>query len=170
MLSGNLTKSGNGALIVNGTSSGAGTVAVTAGTLGGDGIVSGSTTIGSGATITRGRPERFASLSFSDDLSSCAGSTWLVDFVAGAVDFVSVGDTLNLGGSLSIIDDNSWTPLSVYNIASFNTLGGLNRFSNAFNDGDRVGNFTVNYGTVNAGYITSPRFRSPGRSGFSGSP
>jgi hypothetical protein len=109
-----------------------------------------------------------ASLSFADDLSVGAGSTWLVDFVAGAVDFVSVGDTLNLGGALSITDDNSWTPLSVFNIAGFNTLGGMNRFSNAFNDGDRVGNFTVNYGTVNAGYITLTAIPEPGTLGLLG--
>jgi hypothetical protein len=91
-----------------------------------------------------------------------------VDFVAGAADFVSVGDTLNLGGALSVIDDNSWTPLSVYNIASFSTLGGFNRFSNAFNDGDRVGNFTVNYGTVNSGYITLTAVPEPGTLGLLG--
>jgi autotransporter-associated beta strand protein len=168
VLSGNLTKAGGGALLVNGTSTGTGTVSVTAGTLGGDGVVSGSTTIGTGATLTAGTAGTVASLSFSDDLSVGAGSTWLVDFVAGAADFVSVGDTLNLGGALSVIDDNSWTPLSVYNIASFSTLGGFNRFSNAFNDGDRVGNFTVNYGTVNSGYITLTAVPEPGTLGLLG--
>lgn len=168
VLSGNLTKAGSGALLVNGTSTGTGTVSVTAGTLGGDGIISGATTIGSGAAITAGTAGTVASLSFADDLSVGAGSTWLVDFIAGTVDFVSVGDTLNLGGSLSITDDNSWTPLSVFNIAGFNTLGGMNRFSNAFNDGDRVGNFTVNYGTVNAGYITLTAIPEPGTLGLLG--
>jgi autotransporter-associated beta strand protein len=168
VLSGNLTKAGSGALLVNGTSTGTGTVSVTAGTLGGDGIISGATTIGSGAAITAGTAGTVASLSFTDDLSVGAGSTWLVDFIAGTVDFVSVGDTLNLGGSLSITDDNSWTPLSVFNIAGFNTLGGMNRFSNAFNDGDRVGNFTVNYGTVNAGYITLTAIPEPGTLGLLG--
>lgn len=168
VLSGSLTKSGNGALIVNATSTGSGAVSVTAGTLGGNGTISGATTIGSGATITAGTAGTVDSLAFSDDLSAGAGSTWLVDFVSGAADFVSVADTLNLGGSLSIFDDNSWTLSTVYNIASFNTLGGANRFSNAFNDGDQVGNFLVHYGTVNAGYITLTAVPEPGTLGLLG--
>lgn len=163
ILKGDNTYSGNtsitnGTLLANntlGSATGSGNVTVGNGaTLGGSGgTIDGFTELQSGATLTGGTDGTVGSLAFSGDLTANAGSTWLVDFVSGAADFIDVQNgVLTLGGAISLVADGSWLTGQPYVIATYGTLSGT--FSNALMDGDPVGSFVINYGSGTNGSIT----------------
>lgn len=165
-----------GTLLVNGDhSSATGGVTVNSGaTLGGTGTIGSNTTIASGATITSGTATGvadFASgnyLSFSENLTVSAGSTWLVNLVQdldGSADFVNTGGALNIAGAnLSVAFSGDYTYGNQYQIARYGSLS--SQFAGLTNDaffdiGGRQ--YQINYGTGGAGgYITLTAVPEPG--------
>jgi len=165
-----------GTLLVNGDhSSATGGVTVNSGaTLGGTGIIGSDTTIKSGATLTGGTATTVASftsgayLSFTENLTAEAGSTWLVNLVQdldGSADFIDVGGTLDINGAnLNIAFTGDYTYGNEYRIARYGSLS--SQFAGLGNDaffdvGGRQ--YQINYGTGGAGgYITLTAVPEPG--------
>lgn len=168
VLGGDLTKSGQGALYFNGTTSGAGNVIVAAGTFGGNGTITGNTTIQTGATLTGGTVGGVDSLDFNGDLTLAAGSTWLVDLVettSGISDSINVGGLLTLGNSeLDLALSGTFSGGS-YVIANFGTLSGT--FNNLA-EGDFIGDYQISYGVTTANAITLTAVPEPGTLGLLG--
>jgi autotransporter-associated beta strand protein len=88
-----------GSLLVNGVIS---SVSVTAGTLGGNGMIGGAPIIPAGATLSPGTS--VGALSFSNSLSLSAGSTTFMEISKAPLtnDQVRAGTTLTYGGTLSV--------------------------------------------------------------------
>ena len=165
-----------GTLLVNGDhSSATGEVTVNSGaTLGGIGTIGSDTTIASAATITSGTATGvadFASgnyLSFSENLTASAGSTWLVNLVQdldGSADFIDVGGALDIAGAnLDVAFSGDYTFGNEYRIARYGSLS--SQFAGLANDaffdvGGRQ--YQINYGTGGAGgYITLTAVPEPG--------
>ncbi|MDF1824780.1 MAG: autotransporter-associated beta strand repeat-containing protein [Verrucomicrobiales bacterium] len=157
----NLAKDDAGTWLLNGTNTYTGTTTVNGGTLGGTGSIAGGlTTVKSGATITAATDGTTGTFAIgSGGLDMEAGSTWLVDLVQGtSVDLITVGGTLNLNNANLVLNDSNFSDDgSIHNIASYSTLGAtrFNGFSeNAFVTGQNGGTYRINYGTVNANFIT----------------
>lgn len=174
-LDGLLTKSGDGALFIESTVTGTGTLNVSSGKLGGTGdFASGTTTtIASGSTLHVGNAvDDLESMGFST-LNIQTGSTWLVDLVHGtnnSSDSISVGN-LNLGGALNInyVTGGSFVWGTTYQIASYSVLGSgpLGTFSNDIGGNITVGDYTwqVDY---TGGAITLTAVPEPGTLGLLG--
>ncbi|MCB1203857.1 MAG: autotransporter-associated beta strand repeat-containing protein [Verrucomicrobiae bacterium] len=170
VLSGNLEKSGTGALYVNSTSTGTGAVTVSAGTMGGTGTISGATTVQNGSFLTGGTDGTVGTLTFGGDLTMDAGSTWLVDLIQdvnGSSDLIGVASgALNLNSaSLSLALSGAFTADNVYTIATFNSLAGT---FNGLSEGSIISNYRINYGTVTSGAITLTAVPEPGTLGLLG--
>jgi len=172
---GDLTKTGAGTLFINSDSnSGTGTTTVLAGTLGGNGTITGDTTIGAAATITAGTignsPMDVGTLTFYGDLNT-AGGTWLIDLVqGGSADNITVtSGALNIAGAnLAPINfSGTFTGFASYEIATYatgqlsGTFAGL--ADGAFVDPGQL--YYINYGT-NA--ITLTAVPEPGTLGLLG--
>ena len=170
---GNLTKSGDGVLLMNDTSTGAGTTTVAAGTLGGTGTISGDTTINSGATLTGGTVGGTGNLTFTGNLTAASGSIWLVDLVQnvnGSSDSITVGGNLAIAGSVfTEAFTNTFTYGNKYTIATYTgTQSGVFDYSGAWNDNtERTiggGQYLIKY--ADAGAITLTAVPEPGTLGF----
>jgi len=152
-----------GTLLVNnvsGSGTGTGLVSVeNGGTLGGSGfIVSTKTTVESGGNISPGNPGvdgGVGTLTFTGDLETKTGSTWLIDIVQnedGKSDRVAVSGVLTIAGS--ILDLNfaeSFTNGHVYTIASYGSLVG--EFDGWAQDAVIL-NYRIDYGSGPNGVIT----------------
>ncbi len=161
-LTGDLTKSGDGALYFDSSSTGSGQVIVAAGTLGGIGTVSGDTTISSGAVITGGTVGTVGTLTFSGDLTLESGSTWLVDLVEtnpNDADKIAVSGLLELGGSFLDLNAVGTYSANNYVIATF---GNLNGTFDGLDEGDVIGNYFISYGVSTANAITLTAVPEPG--------
>ncbi len=162
VLTGDLTKSGDGALYINSTSTGSGQVLVNAGTLGGTGTISGNTSVASGAVLTGGTVGTTGTLNFNGAVSMASGSTWLVDLVettSGDSDRIIVAGLLSLGNSeLDIALTGTFSGGS-YIIATFGTLSGT--FNN-LDEGDYIGDYRISYGIETANSITLTAVPEPG--------
>lgn len=188
---GGLNKSGPGTLILGGDNLYTGTTEVEAGTLrvngnqsaadgpvfvrsgatlAGTGVLGGDTTLDSGAFLNAGNGTAPGLLTFEDDLTLAAGSTWLVDLVhGGTADRINVNGHLTLGGSLSIAATGGFLHDATYFIAGYGSLGG-NGFSNdiAWNpslltgriDGGNGTYWDINYN--NGGVISLTAVPEPG--------
>jgi hypothetical protein len=154
-----------GTLLANnttGSATGTGTVAVNTGaTLGGTGTISGATTINSGATLTGATAGTRGTLSFGNNLTASAGSTWLVDLVGGLgnnqSDRINVGGSLGLAGNLLIADTGTWTLGESFQIAQY--IGGISGTFSGLAEGSNVwgtsgGQYQISYGTGPSGFVT----------------
>ena len=176
VLSGDNTYSGGTSvegttLLVNNTSgSGTGTGDVTVGntgTLGGTGTIGGDlTTVGAGGRLSAGVPGvagGVGTLTFSEALTTEAGSTWLVDIVQdqnGVSDRVNVGGALNLDGASFLPNfTGDFTNGHVYTIASYGSLSGT---FDGWADGAVISNYQISYGSGTAGVITLTAVPEPG--------
>lgn len=174
VLTGDLTKTGDGALYIDSTTSGSGTVTVAEGTFGGTGTITGATTVESGAYLTGATDGTTGTLTFSNNLTTEAGSIWLVDLVqgvSGPTDLISVGGALDLSGSsLNISFGGAFVEYEVYTIATYGT--GLTGAFSGLSEGAFVdpGNlYRISYGTGGAGgAITLTAVPEPGTLGFLG--
>ena len=181
VLNGNLGKTGDGSLLLNGATSGSGSFAVEDGTLGGDGIVTGDVLVSAGAQITAGSVgaidaplmSDIGSLSIGGDLAMSAGSTWLIDLVqgtTGSADRIDVGDVLNLSSSNLVINfGGSFEPDKVYTIATYGTslTGTFNGLAEgAFVDPGNL--YFINYGSGPGGAITLTAVPEPATAGLLG--
>ncbi len=152
-----------GTLLVNnlsGSGTGTGLVSIeNGGTLGGAGfIVSTKTTVESGGNISPGNPgvdSGVGTLTFTGDLETKTGSTWLIDIVQnenGKSDRVAVSGVLTIAGS--ILDLNfaeTFTNGHVYTIASYGSLVG--EFDGWAQDAV-ISNYRIDYGSGPNGIIT----------------
>ena len=140
------------------------------GTLGGTGTISGNTVVQSGANLTGGTEGGIGTLTFSGNLTTDSGSTWLIDLVQdvnGSSDLIDVNGTLlDLGGaSLSLMTSGSYTLGNSYTIATFNSLAGT---FNGLSEGAIISGYQINYGTATAGTITLTTVPEPGTLGLLG--
>lgn len=170
-LNGALAKTGEGALIVDATTTGTGTVTVSAGTLGGTGTISGATTVQGGAALAGGTIGGLGTLTFSGDLTADSGSTWLIDLVQdvdGSSDRITVLGDLELNNAtLSLATTGAYMMDNVYTIASYSSLSGTGTF-NGLSEGAIISGYQINYGTVTAGAITLTAVPEPGTLGLLG--
>jgi autotransporter-associated beta strand protein len=126
---GGLTKIGTGVLLLNGTNSYSGTTLVNAGTLGGNGLISGPVSIGASGTIAPG--SSIGTLTINNSLT-LAGTTFAeVNKANLTSDLVNVLTDANYGGTL-VISNVSATPLAGGEVFQlFNVSGAKNgNFSN----------------------------------------
>lgn len=171
VLDGTLTKSGDGALYINSTTSGSGLVQVNDGTFGGTGTISGNTTIGADATLTAATTGTTGALTFSGDLTLVSGSTWLIDLVENnplGVDRINVIGNLNLGGATLDFRPTDTFSGNNYVIATFGNGPTLGSTFAGLAEGDTIGNYTISYGAVTAGAITLTAVPEPGTLGLLG--
>jgi len=167
VLTGALTKTGDGALYVNSTTSGTGAINVTDGTFGGTGTISGNTTIGSGAVLTGGTDGTVGTINFNGTLTNNTGATWLIDLVSdvnGSADQINLGiGSLNLNdAALNLVTSGVYTAGYSYTIATYASLAGT---FNGLGDGAIISGYQINYGT-NA--ITLTAVPEPGTLGLLG--
>jgi autotransporter-associated beta strand protein len=157
-----------GTLIVNGNqtaANGAVTVA-TGGTLGGTGTIGGATTVQDGGFLTGAAEGTVGALNFASNLTTDAGSTWLIDLVQnvnGSSDTIVVGGTLNLNSSaLSLVTSGAYTLGNTYTIAGYGSRVGT--FSNLA-EGAFLSGYQISYG---ANAITLTAVPEPGTLGLLG--
>jgi autotransporter-associated beta strand protein len=170
VLTGNLTKSGDGALYIDSTTTGTGTVTVADGTLGGTGTISGATTVQSGAVLTGATDGTVGELTFAGNLTTSSGSTWLIDLVQdvnGSSDLINVsGGALDLGSAtLSLMTTGNFTLNNTYTIATYQSLAGT--FSGLL-EGAVISNYQISYGSGTNGAITLTAVPEPGTLGMLG--
>lgn len=175
------TKDGSGTLILSGTNTYNGETIVSAGTLliNGNSVIGGSrtptltvssgatlggsgktnevTTVNSGGFLTAGTNGTTGTLTFDGGLTMTSGSTWLLDLVhGGAVDFIdsTLDGGLDLGNAtLNIQTSGAFVADQQYQIAQYSgSLSG--RFAGLANNGDQIGQFTIDYGSITPGVIT----------------
>jgi fibronectin-binding autotransporter adhesin len=163
---------------VSGISASGGFQVVSGQTLGGSGTVAGATTVLTGGQIAGGAVGGgLGNLTFSGNLTTSSGSTWLIDLVQdanGQSDRIlggGAGSALSLGGAtLSLNQINAFTPGTgyVWTIAS-NFGGGISGTFVGLAEGATVNsNFIINYGTVAPGAITLTAIPEPGALGLLG--
>lgn len=171
VLSGTLTKTGEGSLLINSTTSGAGAITVSAGTLGGTGSL-GATTVESGAFLRAGDViGDQAGLTFTE-LTLEVGSTWLIDLVDGAMNasdqvHVTANDGFSIAGELLINEvGGTFSGSTSYQIATYaGTLSGA--FSNDI--GGIISNGSNSwYVDYSGGAITLTAVPEPGTLGLLG--
>lgn len=167
VLTGNLAKTGDGALYINSTTTGSGAVNINDGTFGGTGTISGSTTIGNGAILTGGTDGGIGTINFSGTLTNAVGATWLIDLVgdvSGSSDLINLGSgVLDLNNAnLSInLGSSNFTIGRTYTIATYGSLVS----GSAFNGGSIISGYEINYG---ANSITLTAVPEPGTLGLLG--
>jgi fibronectin-binding autotransporter adhesin len=161
----------SGTLEINGDQSGAtGVVTVgSGGALAGSGTIGGDTTIQTGGSLSGGLYGTVGTLSFSGNLTTEAGSHWLIDLVQnvnGSSDLIDVGNgALNISGSfLNLTTSGAYNAGNVYQIASFNPSGGITGTFNGLSEGAIFSNYQINYGTIVPGAITLTAVPEPGTS------
>jgi fibronectin-binding autotransporter adhesin len=134
-----------GTLLAN-SSNAIGTSLVTVtntGTLGGNGIIGGATTIASGGTLTAGSGG-VGSLGFTGSLSLAAGSTTSFQ-IHSTSDFTSInliGSSVNYGGTL-VFNLINYTPVTGNEFTLFNMSGGATESGNF--ESIEVGTSYLNY-------------------------
>ncbi|MBP6602574.1 MAG: autotransporter-associated beta strand repeat-containing protein [Verrucomicrobiales bacterium] len=178
---GNLTKTGDGVLLFNGTSTSSGVVTVAEGTLGGSGIISGDTSVSAGATITAGKigtvnapiSADLGTLQIAGNLTTPTGATWLVDLVqgvSGSADRIEVGNHLDLSDSSLVVNfGGTFQANKVYTIATYGSS--LTGTFNGLNEGNFLGPgnlYFINYGSGPNGAITLTAVPEPGTLGLLG--
>jgi len=167
VLTGALTKSGDGALYVNSTTTGTGAINVTDGTFGGTGTISGNTTIGTGAILTGGTDGTVGTINFNGTLTNNTGATWLIDLVSdvnGSADQINLGiGSLNLNdAALNLVTSGVYTAGYSYTIATYASLAGT---FNGLSEGAVISGYQINYG---ANAITLTAVPEPGTLGLLG--
>jgi autotransporter-associated beta strand protein len=167
VLTGALTKTGDGALYVNSATSGTGAINVTDGTFGGTGTISGNTTIANGAVLTGGTDGTVGTINFNGTLTNDTGATWLIDLVSdvnGSADLVNLGiGSLNLNSAaLNLVTSGIYTVGNSYTIATYASLAGT---FNGLSEGAIISGYQINYGS-NA--ITLTAVPEPGTLGLLG--
>jgi autotransporter-associated beta strand protein len=167
VLTGDLAKTGDGALFINSTTTGSGAVNITDGTFGGTGTISGNTTIGNGAILTGGTDGGIGTINFSGSLTNAVGATWLIDLVgdvSGSSDLINLGSgVLDLNNAnLSInLGSSNFTIGRTYTIATYGSLVS----GSAFSGGSIISGYEINYG---ANSITLTAVPEPGTLGLLG--
>lgn len=168
VLTGALTKTGDGALYINSTTSGTGTVNITDGTFGGTGTISGNTTIGNGAILTGGTDGTVGTINFSGSLTNATGATWLIDLVGdvnGSSDLVNLGiGSLDLNNATLSLAVTNFTVGNTYTIASYGSLLSGSTF-NGLGEGAVISGYQISYG---ANAITLTAVPEPGTLGLLG--
>jgi len=174
VLTGNLTKTGDGALYINSTTSGSGTVSIGEGTLGGTGAISGATTVQSGAILSVGTVAGdTTTISFNGGLTLAPGSTWLLDLVNGTTNASDSIFTTNLNINGSLLDINqvngagAFVPDVSYTIATYSGSFGGGSFANDIGGAITVGGNSWNVDYSN-GAITLTAVPEPGTLGLLG--
>ena len=168
VLTGNLTKTGDGALYINSTTTGSGTVNITDGTFGGTGTISGNTTIGNGAILTGGTDGTVGTINFNGTLTNTTGATWLIDLVgdvSGSSDLINLGTgALDLNNAILSLAVTNFTAGNSYTIATYSSLIGGSTF-NGIGQGDIISGYQIDYGTT---AITLTAVPEPGTLGLLG--
>ncbi|MBL9156005.1 MAG: autotransporter-associated beta strand repeat-containing protein [Verrucomicrobiales bacterium] len=168
VLTGALTKTGDGALYINSTTSGTGAVNITDGTFGGTGTISGNTTIGNGAVLTGGTDGTVGTINFSGSLTNATGATWLIDLVGdvnGSSDLVNLGiGSLDLNNATLSLAVTNFTVGNTYTIASYGSLLSGSTF-NGLGEGAVISGYQISYG---ANAITLTAVPEPGTLGLLG--
>ena len=168
VLTGNLTKTGDGALYINSTTTGSGTVNITDGSFGGTGTISGNTTIGNGAILTGGTDGTVGTINFNGTLTNTTGATWLIDLVgdvSGSSDLINLGTgTLDLNNAILSLAVTNFTAGNSYTIATYSSLIGGSTF-NGIGQGDIISGYQIDYGTT---AITLTAVPEPGTLGLLG--
>jgi autotransporter-associated beta strand protein len=174
--SSDLSKNGNGTLLINGASSTyTGTLSVNAGTLGGATSLGGNLTIGASGTLAPGNSPGTMSVAGNINM----GGTYAYEFndVGDLSDLVNVGGTLTLtGGSVT------WDNLGTYVLGEKFTLFAYDALVGTFSGHSTSGNYTLdgglwflnyndtsaglnggtNDGGVNSGFVTITAVPEPG--------
>lgn len=168
VLTGNLTKTGDGALYLNSTTTGSGAVNITDGTFGGTGTISGNTTIGNGAILTGGTDGTVGTINFNGTLTNTTGATWLIDIVgdvSGSSDLINLGTgALDLNNAILSLAVTNFTAGNSYTIATYSSLIGGSTF-NGIGQGDIISGYQIDYGTT---AITLTAVPEPGTLGLLG--
>jgi autotransporter-associated beta strand protein len=168
VLTGNLTKTGDGALYINSTTTGSGTVNITDGTFGGTGTISGNTTIGNSAILTGGTDGTVGTINFNGTLTNTTGATWLIDLVgdvSGSSDLINLGTgALDLNNAILSLAVTNFTAGNSYTIATYSSLIGGSTF-NGIGQGDIISGYQIDYGTT---AITLTAVPEPGTLGLLG--
>jgi autotransporter-associated beta strand protein len=112
IFNGGITKTGSGALYLNGINISVDQIVVSSGTLGGTGVISGPVTIASGATLAPGNP--MGTMTFNSDLILNGNILIEVDRSASpANDMIQAGATLSNGGTGTLTVVNVGAALNV---------------------------------------------------------
>lgn len=167
---GGTTIEGTTLLVTNATGSGTGSGDVTVrntGTLGGTGSIGGGlTTVESGGRVSAGVPgvaSGVGTLTFTNDLTTASGSTWLIDIVQdqnGVSDRINVGGALALNGASFLPNfTGAFTVGNVYTLANYGTLTGT--FA-GWAEGAIISNYQISYGSGTGGAITLTAVPEPG--------
>jgi autotransporter-associated beta strand protein len=168
VLTGNLTKTGDGALYINSTTTGSGAVNITDGSFGGTGTISGNTTIGNGAILTGGTDGTAGTINFTGTLTNNTGATWLIDIVgdvSGSSDLINLGTgALDLNNAILSLAVTNFTAGNSYTIATYSSLIGGSTF-NGIGQGDIISGYQIDYGTT---AITLTAVPEPGTLGLLG--
>jgi autotransporter-associated beta strand protein len=168
VLTGNLTKTGDGALYINSTTTGSGNVNITDGTFGGTGTISGNTTIGNGAILTGGTDGTAGTINFNGTLTNTTGATWLIDLVgdvSGSSDLINLGTgALDLNNAILSLAVTNFTAGNSYTIATYSSLIGGSTF-NGIGQGDIISGYQIDYGST---AITLTAVPEPGTLGLLG--
>lgn len=127
---GGLTKLGTGTLDLNGVNTYTGPTLVSAGTLGGNGVINGSVTVAVGANLAPG--VAVGTLSINNNLTLNGTTTMEVskDGDVASSDLAAVSGALTMGGKLKVV------------VAGTNALA-VNDTFNVFDWGTRSGSFTT---------------------------
>jgi autotransporter-associated beta strand protein len=167
---GGTTIEGTSLLVTNtsGSGTGSGDVVVrNTGTLGGTGSIGAAlTTVESGGRVSAGVPgvaSGTGTLTFTGDLTTATGSTWLIDIVQdqnGLSDRINVGGVLDLSGASFLPNFlGSFTNGHVYTLASYGSLTGT---FDGWAEGAIISNYQISYGSGTSGAITLTAVPEPG--------
>ena len=167
---GGTTIEGTTLLVTNtsGSGTGSGDVVVrNTGTLGGTGSIGAAlTTVESGGRVSAGVPgvaSGTGTLTFTGELTTATGSTWLIDIVQdqnGLSDRIDVGGALDLNGASFLPNFlGTFTNGHVYTLANYGTLTGT---FDGWAEGAIISNYQISYGSGTGGAITLTAVPEPG--------